>query len=441
MNRKQLLQLSADLDRVIELRSDDEESHYLRNTGAVGALGVGGAYLRGKRIPVNAPGGLLTAAEAQPGFMGAARRAGGTIAQGGKALAGDLGLTGIKDTFMKGYSREGGGIMRGIRGVARKLTKGRSSMVGLSAKTENLLNLSAELDEVINFDFMGMVKKYGPAVGKSALKWGGIGAAGGAVAGGVSGALSEDPNQSALGGALGGAAAGGLLGAAGGAGMRGMKINSAINKAAGLRAARSKAAAASVTPVAAAPTATAAADQMAAAAAQPAKAAAAVGKPSAYAEMPSGNSSFVQPRHVTDPMGYGIRGNTINPIPSKINVARTTSTLRDPNTSVADALTNKRKAIYENGMNTPRGMKNPTVFSSRLQSLVQLSADLDGVVELARGDRYTAEMGATYIPPRGSKTGFIGDSMRYRTVDPAMAADSLKDMKFLKKLPKRLILK
>ena len=79
-------------------------------------------------------------------------------------------------------------------------------------------------------------------------------------------------------------------------------------------------------------------------------------------------------------MGYGFGGNTINPMPSKLNVARTTSTLRDPNTSVADALTNKRKAIYENGMNTPRGMKQPTVFSSRLQSLVQLSADLDSVL-------------------------------------------------------------
>lgn len=201
-------------------------------------------------------------------------------------------------------------------------------------------NLSAELDQVINFDFMSMVKKYGPAVGKSALKWGGIGAAGGAVAGGVSGALSDDPNKTALGGALGGAAAGGLLGAAGGAGMRGMKINSAINKAAGMKAARlaGTPGAAAAPSAAAAPTATAAA------------APAAAVSPQVAGTTTHGSSAYA-------------------------------------NTSVADALAAKRAAASaSSGLPAgvrPRGadeLRKPMQYSSRLQSLVQLSADLDQVL-------------------------------------------------------------
>ncbi len=107
-----------------------------------------------------------------------------------------------------------------------------------SMKLARLIQLSKKADSLIQFDFMGQAKRFGPALGKSALKWGGIGAAGGAVAGGVGGALSDDPNHTAIGGALSGALAGGALGAAGGAGMRGMRMNSAINKAAGLKTAR-----------------------------------------------------------------------------------------------------------------------------------------------------------------------------------------------------------
>ena len=385
MNRTQLLQLSADLDRVIELRSDDDESHWLRNTaatvGTVGTAGVGASYLAGRNL--NGP--FLPGTE---GALGKIGRGSARIA----SYAGDVGRQAASIPSRYGLDRSlasrmplnaTGGKVSKISSILEAVKGAGKAVKRFSSRHENLLTLSAELDQVINFDFMSMVKKYGPAVGKSALKWGGIGAAGGAVAGGVSGALSDDPNKTALGGAMSGAMAGGTLGALGGAGMRGMKINSAINKAATMKAARlaGTPGAAAAPSAAAAPTATAAADQMAAAAAQPAKAAAAVGKPSAYAEMPSGNASFVQPRHVTDPMGYGIGGNTINPMPGKINAARTTSALRDPNTSVADALTNKRKAIYENGMNTLRGMKNPTVFSSRLQSLVQLNAELDQVIE------------------------------------------------------------
>jgi hypothetical protein len=319
MNRTQLLQLSADLDRVIELRSFDDEDDrkkgsILGTAAKVGAIAAPTAYLAGQS-GYSAASGIPVRELMREDWEG--------IKKTGRKTASGIGAA--KTAAGRVYNPEGAAT--GLKNFFNRANRANLARIGrsakaafthtYSAKTENLLTLSAELDEVINFDLMGMVKKYGPAVGKSALKWGGIGAAGGAVAGGVSGALSEDPNQSALGGALGGAAAGGLLGAAGGAGMRGMKISSAINKAAGMRLARSKSAA-----------------------------------------------------------------------------ARTTSALRDPNTSVADALTNKRKAIYENGMNTPRGMKNPTVFSSRLQSLVQLSAELDGVMEFGQAfNKWDRDMG------------------------------------------------
>jgi hypothetical protein len=81
-----------------------------------------------------------------------------------------------------------------------------------------------ELDQIINFNLAGIGKAlWRGTTGRAALKWGGIGAAGGAIAGGVSGALSDDPNKTALGGALGGAMAGGALGALGGGGMRAYK--------------------------------------------------------------------------------------------------------------------------------------------------------------------------------------------------------------------------
>ena len=88
----QLIQLNELLDEVIEFRSDDR--HTGRNiaigAGALGAVGTGGAYLRGRNLPYSAPGGLLSAGEAAPGFMGAVRREAGTVARGAQAIPGDI---------------------------------------------------------------------------------------------------------------------------------------------------------------------------------------------------------------------------------------------------------------------------------------------------------------------------------------------------------------
>jgi hypothetical protein len=92
-----LVQLNAIADRALEINfaryEDDDESHMARNA-AIGGVGLAGAsYARGRYIQPNQPGGLLSAAEAQPGFRGAARRHYGTMVAGGKQLVlGDTGL-------------------------------------------------------------------------------------------------------------------------------------------------------------------------------------------------------------------------------------------------------------------------------------------------------------------------------------------------------------
>lgn len=214
MNQKHLLQLSANLDQVIQFRreEDEDESHLLRNTAITGSATVGGLYGLGRKATAALPYGPLP--------EGVGRGIGATIGRGATRVGDKIVGTAERyaDIFSKGLEREGGGILRGVRGMARHATKGKSRFVGLSA----------ELDSIINFDWMDIAKRVAPGLGKAALRWGGIGAAGGALAGGVSGAMSDDPNSSALGGALKGAAAGGLLGAAGGAGVRGYKIQSRL---------------------------------------------------------------------------------------------------------------------------------------------------------------------------------------------------------------------
>lgn len=66
----------------------------------------------------------------------------------------------------------------------------------------------------------------------------------------------------------------------------------------------------------------------------------------------------------------------------------------------------------------------------------QMSALLDDLIQFARGDIYKRETGNVYIPPRHSKMGFIGKSMRYRTVDPKSAAENLREAKWLNKVRK-----
>ena len=360
MNRTQLLQLSADLDRVIELRSDDDESHWLRNTaatvGTVGAAGVGASYLAGRNL--NGP--FLPGTE---GALGKIGRGSARIA----SYAGDVGRQAASIPSRYGLDRSlasrmplnaTGGKVSKISSILEAVKGAGKAVKRFSSRHENLLTLSAELDQVINFDFMSMVKKYGPAVGKSALKWGGIGAAGGAVAGGVSGALSDDPNKTALGGAMSGAMSGGIFGALGGAGMRGMKINSAIKKAAGMKAARlaGTPGAAAAPSAAAAPTATAAADQMAATSGM---------RPPA-AKMDPATAASRAPSPIGDQMQYPAT----------------------PKTSYAEMPNDAPWRLQ--GVTSPELQRirskypvkpSSQMYSSRLQSLVQLNAELDQVIE------------------------------------------------------------
>jgi hypothetical protein len=62
----------------------------------------------------------------------------------------------MKDTFMKGYGK--GGIMRGVRGLARSLTRGKSAMVGLSSRSA-LVQLNTKLDSVICFDDQALMDR------------------------------------------------------------------------------------------------------------------------------------------------------------------------------------------------------------------------------------------------------------------------------------------
>ena len=465
MNRTQLLQLSADLDRVIELRSDDDESHWLRNTaatvGTVGAAGVGASYLAGRnlngpflpgtegalgkigrgsariasyagdvgrqaasipsrygldrslasRMPLNATGGkvskISSILEAVKGAGKAVKRFSSrheNLLTLSAELDGviELGIMDKVRSFIpklkdlkSGYSANrlaGAGRLDSISqsavAAAKKLNAGG---YGYMPKKQieipgSLSQFSAELDQVINFDFMSMVKKYGPAVGKSALKWGGIGAAGGAVAGGVSGALSDDPNKTALGGAMSGAMAGGTLGALGGAGMRGMKINSAINKAAGMKAARlaGTPGAAAAPSAAAAPTATAAADQMAAAAVQPAKVAA----PMASSTNPyKQNVQYDSSAASTPPALRGSEGLSSAPtgvMDKPWNIENYKNMPQGSKKRLASAYQaglDPRPAMSGFGEAGVGMYQKRYALSSRLQSLVQLNAELDQVIE------------------------------------------------------------
>lgn len=56
--------------------------------------------------------------------------------------------------YNKGFTKGGGGmkgLYRGVKGVARSITKGRSRFVGLSDNSQRLMQLSSKLDEVMEF--------------------------------------------------------------------------------------------------------------------------------------------------------------------------------------------------------------------------------------------------------------------------------------------------
>jgi len=377
MNRTQLLQLSADLDRVIELRSydDEDESHLLRNTAiaGTGATGIaGGLYAQGRRVQ-NAGmrglsgGALETMREVQQkdGVTGAMKAGWRNVSDNVGGIRGNYKLD---RALAKGIPANAGVDISRLGSLKEAGKKAWRGIRHLSAKTENLLNLSAELDQVINFDLSGVAGNIGKALwrgttGRAALKWGGIGAAGGALAGGVSGALSDDPNQSALGGAFKGAVAGGALGAIGGGGMRAAKSYGAmtagraanggriLSKAATAVEAPAASAAAAATPMAAAPSQVAGATTHGSAAYPNTSVADALAAKKAAAAAPAAKA-----------MPAGV-------LPRGADQASRTAAAYDPSRD------------YKKNPYTYQEAERNNTYSSRLQSLVQLSADLDGVVE------------------------------------------------------------
>lgn len=183
-----------------------------------------------------------------------------------------------------------------------------------------------ELDSIISFNWQTTIAdKLSGNIGKAALRWGGIGAAGGAIAGGVSGALSDDPSRSAIGGALQGAAAGGILGAGAGAAKEAGLFK-------GILGAKPK------------------------------------------------------PGPAIQPLAQKPNVAKYSKMPAKVNnpdaVSATRAADARANREQFDSMAAQRKA-------NPN-QKEFYDFSSRLQSLVQLSAELDGVISFGSAPRATA---------------------------------------------------
>ena len=125
--------------------------------------------------------------------------------------------------------------------------------------------------------------------------------------------------------------------------------------------------------------------------------------------------------------GIGAAGTALSPMLSR-GVAKYVSrlpTAAEEGARIGGRVLNER--IRQQGYTGSLG-----AFSARHSDLVQLNARIDEAINFERGDIYRQETGATYVPPRKSKLGFIGNTSRYLTVDPKMAAESLKEMKFLK---------
>lgn len=386
-------ELSADLDRVVQFgffgnvksainarRAADPEV----NAAFKGLRRVGKAIARPAGI--GAAGGAITG-----GVVGAMSDDPDSSAIGGAfkgaAIGGALGVgAGAASGALKNNSAMER-LARMKRGAAARTqyVPPAGGMMGapmLSAKHENLLTLSAELDQVINFNMAAIGKAlWRGSTGRAALKWGGIGAGVGAVAGGLEGGLSDDPNKSALGGAFKGAMAGGALGALGGGGMRAYKTYGRGTTRSTRLGLGPAAPAATAAPVAAAPaTATAAADQMAAGAAS-----ASSGLPAGV--RPRGADELLKPKSATGqiPTVGTVPMSTMDKPWNIANYKKMSPGSRD------DAFINHRNASEMNpslssdasrayARNNLAQSRDRYKFSSRLQSLVQLSADLDSVL-------------------------------------------------------------
>lgn len=159
MNRQQLLQLSAELDQVIQFDYQDEEDRKkgwnvggkLATAGATTGALAGGAYLRGRSALNQIEPGMSK----QIGVGGTMSAGAGTLVQDAaragnyaKAAGSEIGNAGK----MYGYTRDLGlGKGAAAKGALSGLW-GKLKGIKFSSRTESLIQLSAELDQIIELD-------------------------------------------------------------------------------------------------------------------------------------------------------------------------------------------------------------------------------------------------------------------------------------------------
>lgn len=144
----QLVHLNSKIDQInFQHPYDEEESHGLRNAAiGAGALGVGyGGYRYAKDYASPSVRGVVENAE--NAIKGAYGKAKSAVADSG------VGQAFTKGADRAAYAGEGrmASLLRGLRGAARSVTKGRSKMVGLSIRHSQLVQLNAKLDKAIEF--------------------------------------------------------------------------------------------------------------------------------------------------------------------------------------------------------------------------------------------------------------------------------------------------
>jgi hypothetical protein len=139
---QRLIELNAKTDKLISFDYYDEEEQR-RSMGPLGygaaALATGGAGYGAYRAYPHVKTGAISAYDA-------AKQASAPIGQY---------ASNVKGAYQRGVFRgEKGlsGVLRGVRGAARMITKGKSKYVGLSSRLENLIQLNEKIDSLITFD-------------------------------------------------------------------------------------------------------------------------------------------------------------------------------------------------------------------------------------------------------------------------------------------------
>ena len=384
-----LIELNAKLDAKQDDTIEFQLSTYARagfkRAGIAGAYGAGGGAIVGGVSGGMDPDSSVLGGAAKGALLGGALGAGATGAAhaaapelsralgAGGALYGGRGS--MRESFLgrhlnpylgkqgfigdRGWTTDEAKVaikaygkrnIRNARKAGKPNNPGPGGFQMMSSKLKRLVELNTKLDE-INFDWLSTIGKAAPwrSMGKAALKWGGIGAAGGAITGGIAGGLSEDPDRTALGGALGGAAAGGLLGAAGGAGIRYARVSSRMGKGFATKVGGN--AGYTSNAVALAPEARASA------------VAAKTAAPTAKAAAPAAGTTPVSP--VYPPKPNGVRP------PAEAQWTSQGQTVADPLGA------ERQTAILERMRQRNAGL---TTYSSRLNRLIQLTAKLGELI-------------------------------------------------------------